>query len=543
MSKNRRKNFRATVKSPTIGPGATQQPVQPSTYGTGGPDRVPIDSRGASQSKYNRDQIPPPGLDTSSLDPDNWFSPFQPVMPFGPPNSNYIRDWDYRTGINIDFVDGRLPLYAQLRAMSRSWGVLRSIIETRKDQMLRVPWEIQLVGDPRGVNDRVTEMRNFFRRPDGKRTFNVWARLLLENVLVTDTPAVYVGHRDRRGRPLSAHVIDGATIKVLIDDAGTIPDYPNPAYQQIIKGLPMNNFDERELIFSPMRPLPEYPIYGYSPVEQIYIEITEAIRKTMYQLKFWTEGSLPDMLMSVPKDWTIRQIASFQAFFDAELAGNLTKKSQVRFVPDGMKPYDIKNSSGESLHSQRDELLIRLACYAFSVSPQPFIREMNRATAQTAQETSEQEGQQTLQQWFAADIMNIIIQDPNVGFGYDDVHFVWLPPQETDQLKRAQVHQIQVKAGIATLNEVRDELGRLPVEGGDEILIYTNNGVMTLSDAIAAGKAQNAQNQDALNGKLTPQNNANGNVGVADEGDSDSEPQPDQPVDETSRDHRIDRKP
>jgi hypothetical protein len=444
-----------------------------------------VRAEGVSQSKYEVEQVQPPNL-ISDVGTNNWWSPFQPIAPFGPPTTTFLREWDYPAGHNLDIAPARLRYFARLRAMSQSWGVLRTIIETRKDQLLACPWDLQIRGKPLAQNPRIDELREFFRRPDGKRRFNPWARMLLEDLFVIDAPTLNVGYRDMQGRPLICEVVDGATIKVLIDDAGRIPDYPNPAYQQIIKGLPMTNYDETDLIYAPMRPRPEMPIYGYSPVEHIETELTEAIRKTHYQLGFWVEGSLPDMIMSVPKEWTPTQIASYQALFDSTLSGNLAEKSKVRFVPEGMKPYDIKNSGGEGLSSNRDEVLIRLACYAFSVSPSPFIKAMNRATAESAAQESQQEGLHPLMTWFRDDIMNRIVQDE---FGYDDAEFVWLPQSETDQLKRSQVYMNLVKNALLSPNEARQDMGRQPVPDGDSLLVFTTNSVMTLADAIAAGKA------------------------------------------------------
>jgi hypothetical protein len=429
---------------------------------------------------------PPNIIDTVDIDL-NWFSPFQPVAPFGPPNTTTIRDWDYQVGENLSFATGRRALFERLRLMSRTWGTLRTIIETRKDQLMAQPYSFQVRGKPRTTNARVEEVTQFFRRPDGKRSYSSWSRLLLDDLFVIDAPCLYVGHRDRGGRPLRIDVIDGATIKPLIDDEGRIPDYPNPAYQQFTKGLPMLNFTERDLIYAPMRPTPELPIWGYSPVEHIYLEVQEAIKKTLYQLNFWTEGTLPEMIMSVPKDWTAKQIVAFQAVFDAQLAGNLKEKSRVRFVPEGMKPYDVKNASGESMHNARDDALIRLVCFAFSIPPTPFLSTMNRATAQSSADESEQEGLLPLKMWWSDEIMNRIIWEE---FGYDDIEHAWQPTIEVDQLRRAQIYQIYVKSAIMTPNEIRADLGMLPQAGGDTLLVYTNNGAMTIEDAVRAGVAQ-----------------------------------------------------
>lgn len=393
-----------------MGPGNTNSraPAGPPSRRSGNPN-IPAPYQDQTYlspgSKYTgeRSVQPDPWIDDVDMG-TNWYSPFQPVWPFGPPTLTRPRDWDYPVGYNLQYIQPRMDLMQMLRSMSKSWGVLATIQATRQDQLLRIPWTIQRRDKPRASNPAVDEMRRFFKRPDGKFSYSQWTRLVTNDLLVLDAPCIYFS-RDRKGRPLTAERLDPITVFPLIDDAGRRPDSVvevnedgltylrrQPAFQQIIKGLPMLDLDESELMYVPMRPNPEMPMFGYPPTEQILIEASEAILKTIYQRNFWKDGTIPDLIVSVPEQWQPRQIAMFQAHFDAMLSGNLNLKSKVRFLPGGMKPFDIKNSSGESLWSQRDETLIRLACYAYSVSPAPFIKMLNRATAQSSQQVAEAEG-------------------------------------------------------------------------------------------------------------------------------------------------------
>lgn len=446
---------------------------------------------GPSKYDFDRPDQPPPWIQDVNLE-SIWYSPFEPVWPFGPPYYTRPREWNFPVGYNLNYIPERLAQLQMFRAMRRSWGVLATLVETRKDQLLRIPWTIQVKDKPRATSKGVDEIRKFFRHPDGKHSFGQWCRLFLDDVLVTDAPSLFVS-RDLRGRPTQIEVLDGATIFPLIDDAGRRPDSfveispegieyleRQPAFQQIIYGLPMVNLDETELMYLPMRPLPEMPVFGFPAIEQILVEATEAIRKTFYQLEFWRDGSIPNLIITVPDAWSPRQIAMFQAHFDALLSGQLDLKSKVRFVPGGMKPFDIKNSSGESLWSQRDEILIRLACFAYSINPSPFVKMTNRSTAQAAQQQAQEEGLYPLMQYFKDDVMDTIIQDK---FGFDDVEFVWLPRPEVDLLKQAQIHQIQLREGMRTVNEVREELGQEPVPDGNQLLIYVGNGAIPLEMA------------------------------------------------------------
>jgi len=51
------------------------------------------------------------------------------------------------------------------------------------------------------------------------------------------------------------------------------------------------------------------------------------------------------------------------------------------------------------LEGKRDEWLARVCCFAFSISPQAFIRQMNRASAETQKDLSEEEGLAPILLW------------------------------------------------------------------------------------------------------------------------------------------------
>ena len=496
-------------KSPTLPYGSRVSPMAPLAF-QGPPGNAPpaayrpqgvtqtrprtgwsFDPYGSGPTIYDSERTQPPPVITDINPASNAYSPFQPVWPYGPPYINRPRDWDYPAGYNLAYVPRRFQLYKMLRGMRQSWGVLATVVATRQDQLLRLPWTIQLRDKPRGRNKYTDELRKFFRRPDGVHSYGSWARLILFDVFDIDAASLYVGNRDRGGRPLTVEPLDGATIFPLIDDAGRRPESVlgdgeyskrQPAYQQIIKGLPMVDMDSTELIYAPMRPRPEMPIFGYSPSEQFMMEATEGILKTIYNTDFWKEGNIPELMITVPETWTPNQIAMYQGHFDALLSGQLDLKSKMRFVPGGMKPFDIKNASGQGMWSERDEYLIRLCCFAHSVNPAPFIRQTNRATARTAQEQAQEEGLFPLMYYWKEDIMDVIIRDK---FGYDDQEFTFLPRSEVDLLKQAQIHQIYLREGTLSQDEVREELGREPLgdkAGGDEHLIFTGTGAVRLKD-------------------------------------------------------------
>src|SRR5438105_14179290 len=110
-------------------------------------------------------------------------------------------------------------------------------------------------------------------------------------LLVLDAPALEI-RRNRAGEVIGLDVVDGATIKLLIDNTGRRPKPPAPAYEQIIHGRPWKLLSADELLYLPRSPRP-HKAYGFSPVEQIVMTVNIALRRQAMQLHHFTEGNVP----------------------------------------------------------------------------------------------------------------------------------------------------------------------------------------------------------------------------------------------------------
>jgi hypothetical protein len=94
-------------------------------------------------------------------------------------------------------------------------------------------------------------------------------------------------------------------------------------------------------------------------------------------------------------------------------------------------------------------------CFAFSLPPTPFIRQLNRATAETAQEAALAEGLAPLQGWVKR-LADDVIQDR---LGHPDLQFAWVESQAADPAEQAKVLETYVTTGIYTIDEARAQLG------------------------------------------------------------------------------------
>ena len=382
--------------------------------------------------------------------PTSWFGPGEPIAPVAQQVAGRQFDFPVATNIQITPRANEPISFHSLRGLADSCDIVRLAIETRKDQMGKLGWTIQPKDKSAKPDQRADDLIAFFSYPDKTHDWHTWLRMLLEDLLVIDAPALYV-RLTNNNKLYALEPIDGATIKRLLDDQGRVPLAPDPAYQQILHGVPAVDYSSDELLYLP-RNVRTHKIYGYSPVEQIIITANTLIRKTLHQLQYYTAGSVPDAIIGVPPTWQPDQIAAFQRYWDEELSGNTANRRQVKFVADGVNFHPTKT---EPLKDEFDDWLARIVCYAFSLPPTPFIKQANKATAESAQDAALEEGLLPLMQWVKAAIDRIII----TYFGYTDLEFVWPNEQENDPLIQAQINQIYVTTGVKTTNEVRTELG------------------------------------------------------------------------------------
>jgi HK97 family phage portal protein len=407
-----------------------------------------------------------------------WFPPLAP-LPQVAPQGTPTRQWDYPAGFNLQ-VQPRLNLFQQLRALADSYDLLRVVIETTKDRLARLQWTIRrkrVPGQrPNGAHDRderIRQLTELFAYPDREHDFATWIRMLLEDMLVIDAATV-LPVRTRGGSLYALELIDGATITPKIDYTGRTPQPPEIAYQQIVKGAPTVEYTRDELFYWP-RNVRTHRVYGYSPVEQIVVLINLALRRELWLVDFYTEGTLPEAYLGVPDTWTPEQIKQGQEALDSYLKGNAHNRRKVILGPDGklqlLKP---EAASGDD---KLDELIIRLICFTFSISPQALVSMMNRATAETAKDHAEEEGLAPIANWLSARL-NWVIQK---AAGYDDLEFAWRDERSEDPAEQAKILDTYVRNGILSINQARERIGEEPVEGGDVPMIYTASGPVVVS--------------------------------------------------------------
>jgi hypothetical protein len=120
--------------------------------------------------------------------------------------------------------------------------------------------------------------------------------------------------------------------------------------------------------------------------------------------------------------------------------------------------------------------------YAFSISPQNLLKQVNRGTAKDSSDIAQLEGIEPTLKHIESVMNNDVI---SVHADADDVEFAFEDEREMDPLKQAQVDQIYLNTGTYTRNEIREARGDdpRPEQAANELTVTTSNGVTSI-DAI-----------------------------------------------------------
>jgi len=425
-----------------------------------------------------------------NIDPRTWFGPAQPIQPVAQEAKGRL--WQYPVGYNLQLTPRSTEgiTFASLHALADNLDLVRIAIETRKDQIERSDWYIKVRGDRARPTEeqrvRIDRIVTFLQRPDGVHPFKTWLRAGVEDVLTVDALTIEPVF-DLTGRLARLDLVDGSTIIPRLDEKGRQPAPPDVAFQQSLHGVPAVDFNSDELLYCVRNVRPGH-VYGFSPVEQIILTINTVLRRELWRLQEYTEGTVPDAIAEVPEGWTQENVRDFQAWWDGLHEGNSAQRRKMRFVP-ALKQLHFPKAA--VLKDQADEWLARIICWAFSLPPNALVAAVNKATAEAAQQEAADDGLLTIKAWLKDAVLDWIIVKY---FESPDLEFAWREAQLTRLKDKAEADAVLVRIGVRSIDEVRDEMGLDGVGMGP--MIFLSSGVLPV-EQIKAG-------QYALPGGMAP---------------------------------------
>jgi hypothetical protein len=392
------------------------------------------------------------------------FGPGAPPQPLL--DDELPRLFEYQPGINLVTVPragfGVLP-FSILRALAQTSKEIRLNIELIKRTIRGLEWDIVPRG--KGIDNYqvgTDEIVHFFEQPDGVHDFDSWVNQLLETLLTIDAVTIYPDIQD--GKLVSLDLVDGATIRPLLDLRGRIPRPPQPAYLQVLYGMPATHYSADRLIYAPLNTKTHTP-YGESPIEWALMAINTAIRHDAVRLGWFTEGNIPGVLVSVSPDWTPEQLTTFTEYFDALAKGDIQRASKILFVPGNGAQSIFQPQQGDADKIEVDKWLMQVVCWAFGNNPAEF----GLIPASGLGGSGYVQGMENAQYrsmigpitGYLKTLFDRIIRDY---MRRPDLQFKWIglePPE--DELRRAQIDQVYLSMGVYSPAYVQDRLG-VPVE-------------------------------------------------------------------------------
>jgi len=434
-------------------------------------------------------------------DPNLANIPFPPAMPLIPALINQPREdgradprrWEYPVAWNLQLVEQRNIPFRVLREVADQADIVRKCIEVVKGAILGQEWDVAISDDAityvmsdsglsqveankvmrEKYREEIAKMKEFWRSPDRMNgmSFYEWIGMMLEEMLVIDALSIYPNKSVDDTKLASLEILDGATIKPLLDARGGRPLPPHPAFQQILWGFPRGEFTAApeadgeftadDLIYMPRTRRPFSP-YGLSPVERCLPLVDLYMKRLHWYRTEYTDGVMPDLFIKSDMEYGTNPqlLRAYEQVFNDELAGNLEQRRRMRLLPTGFDPVMPKVAEAK-YSSDFDEFIVKSICGHFGVLPSQIGFTPRSGLGGSGHQAGEADSAETLglrpMITWVIDILNQL----SIRFlGMSrELTFVFTDGTEDDHSAMAARRQMELFSGQKTFNEVRTEMG------------------------------------------------------------------------------------
>ena len=356
--------------------------------------------------------VPASGTRSEPLErrPEDYMVPFAPGNPLIPALINPPREdgratprrYEFPVAWNLQVTEQRVVPFKLLRDVAEGSDIVRKCIEVVKSMVTGMEWDIVLSPDAterimseptttghtaatrearKALLPDIMRCRDFWQMPDriNGLAFPEWVGLAFEEMLVIDALSIYPNRTLDEKNLHSLEILDGATIKPLLDDRGGRPIPPHAAYQQILWGFPRGEFTASadsdgefsvdDLIYAPRTRRTHTP-YGFSAVERALPVIDLYMKRLQWLRTEFTDGVVPDVFMETDATYggNPEILRAYERVFNDDLSGKTEARRRARMLPEGMKPI-FPPGLDMKYKPEFDEYLVKQICTHFGVMP------------------------------------------------------------------------------------------------------------------------------------------------------------------------------
>jgi hypothetical protein len=290
--------------------------------------------------------------------------------------------------------------------------------------------------------------------PDGTHDLRAWLAAATRDLLEIDALAIY-RRRRRDGRLWGLELVDGGTIKPLIDALGRTPEPPAPAYQQFVWGMPAGLYTREEMDYLCETPRTE-SVYGISRVERVLYCVNQALRKQAYDLAKYTDGVVPAGILYPPEnsEWTPEQIVEYEQHFNALLAGNNQQRMRVKVAPPGFT-FAATHPQEPDIDFDRWLLNITAACFGLTMAELGITEQVNKSSGETQENVVYRRAVRPLADFFARYLSRVVAEEFSPNYAVTWVGF----DEPEDFATKAGALAGLVAQGIIPAERAREILG------------------------------------------------------------------------------------
>jgi len=464
--------------------------------------------------------------------------PFGPGMPIMPGAINPLRQdgradprrYEYQVAQNLNIgTEQKLVQFKTLRGAAEQIDIVRRCIEVLKAKISSLDWDIVIAEDASEkiiseiggdhvramskardqFSDEIYRLRKFWENPDRSNglTFIDWLMMSLEEILVLDAWAIWP-QRTVGGDLYGFQILDGSTIKPLLDERGMRPMAPQAAYQQILYGFPRaefqvnsddpkadGEFTSDDLSYF-IRNRRANSVYGSSPVERCLPIADLYLRRQQWLRAEYTDGVTPEMMLTSDADFgndplVMRQ---YENIINDNLAGQTEQRKRALILPAGLKP-QMYEGYGEKFKDTLDHYLLESITGHFGVLPTEIGFSSKGGLGSSGHQQGESEAAQSigvapLVQWISKMLTNISYTYLGMP---RELEFKFMLDEMRDNEQAAKKADLELRGATKTINERRSELG-LPLldtpaadqpmlVAGQSVFLFSPDGIVNVTTA------------------------------------------------------------
>lgn len=388
------------------------------------------------------------------------------------PESNSIMDMIYnmRWGQN-SFNDQNLNNFVYLRNFAKNCGVVAYCVQYIQNQITCLDYQVIYRDKGKVKDERCLEVEALLRRPNRRHiNFRSFLNAIVKDVLLIDAVAIKPLY-DKNFDVVALELIDPAYVNLKVDERGQVPQYPLAAYQYSIPDKNIRiDYNVKELLYS-VYDSSSYDIYGNSALEKCMSAVRSLIKRRGYIDNYFTQGNLPENMLSVGEDMTPKELIEWQMALDAFFGNGVNSdgnRYQTKLLP---KDFKLIQAKAPELQQDIDETFIREICGIFGVPPSGLINAQNKATSESLRRITES-SELSAKVKYIEELVTYMI---NEYIGYSDLVFVFKEPTAADRLQQAQIANLFATAGILSKNEIREMLGYGAIEDNQLVTTTTTS--------------------------------------------------------------------